>query len=40
VVLGKIEACDSLISGFPAKAFRSIANDVQGGRYRFSFEDW
>ena len=40
VVLGKIDACDSLISGFPAKAFRSIADDVQGGRYRFSFEDW
>jgi len=40
VVLGKVEACDSLISGFPAKAIRSIAEDVQGGRYRFSFEDW
>ena len=40
VVLGKVEDCDSLISGFPAKAIRSIAEDVQGGRYRFSFEDW
>ena len=40
VVLGKVDACDSLISGFPAKAIRSIAEDVQGGRYRFSFEDW
>ncbi len=40
VILGKLDACDSLISGFPAKAIRSIAEDVQGGRYRFSFEDW
>lgn len=40
VVLGKVDACDSLVSGFPAKAIRSIAEDVQGGRYRFSFEDW
>lgn len=40
VVLGKVDACDSLVSGFPAKVIRSIAEDVQGGRYRFSFEDW
>lgn len=40
VVLGNVDACDSLISGFPAKAIRSIAEDVQAGRYRFSFEDW
>ena len=40
VVLGRVEASDSLISGFPAKAVRSIAEDVQAGRYRFSFEDW
>ena len=40
VVLGKVEESDSLISGFPAKAIRSIAENVQGGRYRFSFEDW
>lgn len=40
VILGKLDACDTLISGFPAKAIRSIAEDVQGGRYRFSFEDW
>lgn len=40
VVLGKVDACESLISGFPARAIRSIAEDVQGGRYRFSFEDW
>ena len=40
VVLGKVTACDSLISGFPAKAIRSIAEDVEAGRYRFSFEDW
>lgn len=40
VVLGKVEASDSLISGFPARAIRSIAEDVQSGRYRFSFEDW
>jgi acetyltransferase-like isoleucine patch superfamily enzyme len=40
VVLSKIEANDSLISGFPAKAIRSIAEDRAGGEYRFSFEDW
>jgi acetyltransferase-like isoleucine patch superfamily enzyme len=40
VVLSKIEADDSLISGFPAKAIRSIAEDRAAGKYRFSFEDW
>lgn len=40
VVLSKIEANDSLISGFPAKAIRSIAEDRAAGKYRFSFEDW
>jgi acetyltransferase-like isoleucine patch superfamily enzyme len=40
VVLSKIEASDSLISGFPAKAIRSIADDRAAGKYRFSFEDW
>lgn len=40
VVLSKVEASDSLISGIPARPIRSIAEDVEGGRYRFSFEDW
>lgn len=40
VVLGRIEASDSLISGDPAKVVRSIAADVRNGRYRFSFADW
>lgn len=40
VVLSKVEADDSLISGFPAKAIRSIAEDRAAGKYRFSFEDW
>lgn len=40
VVLGRLDASDSLISGAPATPIRSIAQDVQGGRYRFSFEDW
>jgi acetyltransferase-like isoleucine patch superfamily enzyme len=40
VVLSKVEANDSLISGFPAKAIRSIAEDRAAGKYRFSFEDW
>jgi len=40
VVLSKVDANDSLISGFPAKAIRSIAEDRAAGKYRFSFEDW
>jgi acetyltransferase-like isoleucine patch superfamily enzyme len=40
VVSGKIDADQSLISGFPAKVIRSIADDLAAGKYRFSFEDW
>jgi len=40
VVVSKIDANDSLISGFPAKPIRSIVEDRAAGKYRFSFEDW
>jgi acetyltransferase-like isoleucine patch superfamily enzyme len=40
VVLSKLGVNDSLISGFPAKAIRSIVEDRINGKYRFSFEDW
>ncbi|WP_152045242.1 acyltransferase [Aureimonas psammosilenae] len=40
VVFSKIDANESLISGFPAKPIRSISEDLAAGRYRFSFEDW
>ena len=40
VVLSKLDADDSLISGMPAKPIRSIAQDRLDGKYRFSFEDW
>jgi acetyltransferase-like isoleucine patch superfamily enzyme len=40
VVLGRIEAEASLVSGFPARPVRSIADDLETGRYRFSRTDW
>jgi acetyltransferase-like isoleucine patch superfamily enzyme len=40
VVVGRIAADGSLISGFPAKAIRSIADDLACGKYRFSKDDW
>ena len=40
VVFSKIDVEDHLISGFPAKPLRSIAEDRAAGKYRFSFEDW
>lgn len=40
VVLSKLVCDSSLISGFPAKAYRSIADDLKNGKYRFSFDDW
>jgi acetyltransferase-like isoleucine patch superfamily enzyme len=40
VILSKLECNSSLVSGFPAKAFRSIEEDLKKGKYRFSFEDW
>jgi acetyltransferase-like isoleucine patch superfamily enzyme len=40
VVTSRIEADNSVISGFPAKALRSIEAEKAAGKYRFSFEDW
>lgn len=40
VVSGKIDANESMIAGFPAKAIRSISDDLAAGKYRFSFDDW
>jgi acetyltransferase-like isoleucine patch superfamily enzyme len=40
VVVGRIAADGSLISGFPAQAIRSIAGDLACGRYHFSKGDW
>ncbi|MDP1664544.1 MAG: hypothetical protein Q8L79_05390 [Methylobacter sp.] len=40
VVLSKLVCDSSLISGFPAKPFRSIEEDLKKGKYRFSFDDW
>ncbi|MET0257526.1 MAG: hypothetical protein ABW179_03010 [Methylobacterium sp.] len=40
VVLSKVDGDMSLISGFPAKAIKSIAEAKAEGRYRFSFDDW
>lgn len=40
VLLSKLDCNNSLVSGFPAKAIRSIAEDQAKGKYRFSFEDW
>ncbi len=40
VVLGRIDAEQSLISGFPATAVRSIAADLAAGRFAFSRDDW
>ena len=40
VVLSKLGGNDMLISGFPAKEIKSIAEKKSEGRYRFTFEDW
>jgi serine acetyltransferase len=40
IVTSRIDADDSIISGFPAKPLRNISQDKAEGRYRFSFEDW
>lgn len=40
VVLGRIEADESLISGFPAAPVRSIADGLASGRYAFTRDDW
>lgn len=40
VVVGRIEGDEILVSGFPARPLRSIAEDLAQGRYRFSKLDW
>lgn len=40
VVTSRIDAHESVISGFPAKALRNIGEEKAKGRYRFSFDDW
>lgn len=40
VLFGKLDVDEHLISGFPAKPLRSIADDVASGRYAFTFADW
>lgn len=40
VVMSKLNCNASLISGVPAKPFRSIESDLKEGKYRFSFDDW
>ena len=40
VVMSKLNCNFYLISGFPAKPFRSIEDDLKKGKYRFSFDDW
>lgn len=40
VVTSMIDADDSIIAGYPAKAIRSIKEQKAEGKYRFSFEDW
>jgi acetyltransferase-like isoleucine patch superfamily enzyme len=40
VVLSRIDGDGMLISGFPAKAVRSISADLASGKYRFSKFDW
>ena len=40
VVMSKLTCNASLISGVPAKPFRSIEEDLKNGKYHFSFDDW
>ena len=40
VVMSKLTCDANLISGVPAKPFRSIEDDLKKGKYRFSFDDW
>ena len=40
VVVSKLTCSSSLVSGFPAKPIRCIAEEKKLGKYRFSFEDW
>ena len=40
VVMSKLTCSAYLISGVPAKPYRSIEQDQANGKYRFSFDDW
>jgi acetyltransferase-like isoleucine patch superfamily enzyme len=40
VVMSKLTCNASLVSGNPAKPFRSIEDDLKKGKYHFSFDDW
>lgn len=40
VVLGRLDAAESLISGFPAAPVRSLAEGFAAGRYTFTRDDW
>lgn len=40
VVVGRIEADDALVAGFPATVLRDIAEDRAGGRFAFTRADW
>jgi acetyltransferase-like isoleucine patch superfamily enzyme len=40
VVMSKLTADKFLISGNPAKPYRTIESDLINGKYRFSFNDW
>lgn len=40
VVMSKLTCNSCLISGMPAKPFRSIEDDLKNGKYHFSFDDW
>jgi acetyltransferase-like isoleucine patch superfamily enzyme len=40
VLVGRIAGDEALISGFPARVIRSIADDLARGNYRFSKDDW
>lgn len=40
VILSKIEADAHLIAGVPARAVRSVREELDAGRYHRSFDDW
>ena len=40
VVLSKIDADLTIISGYPAKVVRSIAEEKAAGKYHYSIKDW
>lgn len=40
VVVGRIEADEALVSGFPARVIRGIAEERAAGKFAFSKADW